>query len=340
MNPRYRETFRRHRGMFIVPIVVGMVFALWTTLGTPKLYRSSASVWSDVPGDTQSTALGAPPPAAQDQTMLNELLKTNYFAQDVAHGSGLDAYVKSHAGSGWGPFALLKSLKGTPSLNDRIAAALGPKRVTSLVQGPHVLELSVEAPQALLAKKTLDVLIQQFKQQRTQLQEAALFSAQQQVAAATTTLSTARFQLNDYIRSHAGASRADPELKKLAQAEHDAVRQVSGATQSLTQASDSVSNGSVQATLRVLDAPQVPLGPSTGKKKSIESVLAGAFVGLLFSIIGIVVLTKTGQAPAAAGIVEARPTSSNGNGAHPPLADDELVPGGPVDSAPDRVRVE
>jgi hypothetical protein len=69
-------------------------------------------------------------------------------------------------------------------------------------------------------------------------------------------------------------------------------------------------------------------------------VLAGAFVGLLFSIIGIVVLTKTREAPAPAGNLEARPTSSNGNGAHPPLADDELVPGGTVDSAPDRVRVE
>ena len=295
MNPRYRETFRRRRGLFILPIVLGAVIALWASLGSPKLYRSGASIWSDTVGGSQ--AFGAPPPAAQDQAMLNELLKTNYFTHNVAHKSGLDVYLAHHSSDGWGPTALLRRLKGTPSIDDRIMTALGPKHVLSTVQGNHVLEITFDAQQPKLAQKTMAALIDEFKQQRGILEQDAIVSAQKQVEGATNALSKARSNLNSYLQSHPGSTTgSDPELRALTNAEHSAVRQLSAASDTLGQASGAVLNGSGIATsLKVLDAPRLPLGPSTGKKKVVESTLAGAFGGLVVSILAVVLMTKVGQ---------------------------------------------
>ena len=93
MNPRYLETFRRHRILFLLTIVVAVVLATWASLGEPALYRSSTSLWSDTPTGA-ATAFGTPPPAAQEQTMLNELLTTQYFRTQVARGGPLAEYLE------------------------------------------------------------------------------------------------------------------------------------------------------------------------------------------------------------------------------------------------------
>jgi hypothetical protein len=294
MNPRYRQTFLRHHLTLTLPIVLGAAFALWAGLASPKLYRSNASLWS---GSASAGAeqFGALPPAVQEQSMLNELLRTRRFTDTVARNSPLQAYLIAHPSSPRGPLGMLKEgLRGKPSLEDRIAEALSPKRVTSVVGGNNLLELDLSAVDPVLARDTLQVLIREYRQERGLLQRNALGSAKRQVTSASNALEVARANLRSYLGVHPSTTDADLELRTLKDAEHNAVVQLANATSAMTQASDAVvSNGGLQTTLKVYDPPRLPIGPTAGKKRLIELVFAGAFVGLLISILGTVVVTKT-----------------------------------------------
>jgi uncharacterized protein involved in exopolysaccharide biosynthesis len=328
MNPRYLETFNRHRVLFALPVVIAGILALWTSLGAPKLYRSQTSLWSDTAGAATAEALGATPPAAQDQSILSELLTTRYFVHNVARLSPLQSYLEQHQSEGWGPGAMLGKLRSPPTLDERVAAALSAKRVTAVVRGPHVLEISFDATSPVLAVKTLRVLVEQFRQQRAALLRDALTVAQDQVVNASKALKDARTSLNAYVREHPSSSSSDPQLASLATAERDAVGQLATATQTFTQASTAVLNGSSFAnTLRVVDPPRLPIGPSAGKKHMVMSLAAGLFAGALLSILGIVVLTKTGRPAMSAqpavqvadvAVHQAAPAANGGHATHAP----------------------
>src|SRR5581483_11231958 len=103
MNSRYREAFRRHRILFVTPVLVAGALALWIALSAPKMYRSGATVWSDSAVGSQNSVFGALPPAGQDQQLLNELLTTRYFQTAIADSSPLGSYLRSHPDKGWGP---------------------------------------------------------------------------------------------------------------------------------------------------------------------------------------------------------------------------------------------
>jgi uncharacterized protein involved in exopolysaccharide biosynthesis len=326
VNPRYRETFNRHRLLFAMPVLWTLVIALWAGFGTQKLYRSNTTLWSESTGEAASAALGAPTPAMQDQAMLAELLKTSFFANNVARRSPLLKYLRNHAYSGRGPSVVLKQLMhGTPSMEDRIAAALSPKRVTSTVEGNHVLDVSLDAPTAPLAQATLRELVREFRQQRAVLAKDALSTAQSQVSAATNALGEARLNLNKYLTAHPGSTTADPELRSLAAAERNAVRQLGTASQSMNQASAAVLNGSGLATsLRVLDPPRYPTGPTAGKKKLLKTLVIGLIAGALLSFLAVVLATKLIRPPREN---EAEgPHEASMNGAEPRPADAEPVP--------------
>lgn len=332
MNPRYRETFHSHRVLFVLPVVLATFFALWTSIGAQKLYRSNSSLWSGSSAGT--TAFGAQPPAVQDQMMLGQLLQTESFTRSVAAHSPLQAYLVAHPSAGSGPMALLKrALKGTPSLDDRIAAALSPKRVTTIAPGNNLLQISFEAPEPGLAKATLVTLLREFARERARLDKAELTTAKQQVVDATAALGDAKRNLSLYVGAHPGGGS---QLQSLRQAETDAVQQLSAATQSLNQASnDLVNNGSSPA-IRTIDPPNLPVGPTSGKKKVLESMIAGAFAGALLSILLIVVLTKTRQPEGVEPAVE--PPSTNGHHPHDPDEERIVVEAAPQTPAPGTTR--
>jgi hypothetical protein len=322
MNPRYRETFHSHRVLFVLPVILGAVFALWTAAGSQKLYRSNASLWSGSASGT--TAFGAQPPAVQDQMMLGQLLQTESFTRRVASRSPLQAYLASHPNSGSGPMALLKrSLKGTPSLDDRITAALSAKRVTTLAPGNNLLQISFEAPEPALARATLVTLLHEFGRERARLDKAELTTTKQQVVGATNALADAKRNLNLYVGTHPGSGTADPQLQSLRQAQTDAVSQLSAATQALNQATnDLLNSGGSGVSIETLDAPNLPVGATTGKKKVLESTVAGAFAGALLSVLLIVILTKT-RLPETRVEPAAEPPSTNGHHPHDP--DEERI---------------
>lgn len=291
MNQRYMDTYRRHRVLFLVPVLLGMLFALWTTVGSPAVYRSSTSLWSDTAGGSANDLTGAPPPAAQEQTMLNELLQTQAFQKSVAEAGPLAGYLRTHPSQGFGPGALMQKLRGAPTLDERIASALSPKRVTSLVLGPHVLKVSFDGPTPQVSYATLGVLISQYEKQRDALRADALDSYRASVTAASKALTDARTKVQAYMRVHPGASASDPTRISLQHAASNALDQLSGATQGLTDAANT-SLDSAATSLRVVDKPELPTAAFSRHKKLVFGVIAGMFVGALISFIAIYALTK------------------------------------------------
>jgi uncharacterized protein involved in exopolysaccharide biosynthesis len=297
MNQRYVDTYRQHRRLFLLPLLIGMLFALWINLGAPSLYRSSTSLWSDTAGGSANDLSGAPPPAANEQTMLNELLRTQAFQRSVAEAGPLADYLRAHPSEGWGPGALVKKLRGAPTLDERIATALSPKRVTSLVLGPHVLKVSFDGPTPQVSYQTLRALMKEYEKQRDALRQDALSSYSSTVAAASKALTDARTKLTNYSREHPGVSASDPQMAALLHAERNAVDQLSGATQGLTDAANTSLDST--STLRIVDPPEVPTAAFGQHKKLLFGLIAGLFVGALVSGIAIYAMTKRSGAPVA-----------------------------------------
>ena len=313
MNPRYMETYRQQRLLFLVPILIAMTVALWSNAGRPTFYRSATSLWSDTAGGSANDLSGAPPPAAQEQTTLNELLRTQYFRTRVARRGPLEAYLKKHSLEGWGPGALISKLRGPTTLDDRIATALSVKRVTSEVLGPHVLKISYDGPTAEISYATLKVLIKEFEGQRSTLRADALTSYRDAISSASKTLAETRTQIQTYVREHPGISASDLQMRALQHEERNALDQVSGATAGLTQAANDAL-GSSQATLRIVDPPEIPLAPYSTRRKSVFGLIAGLFVGALVSILGIFALTKTGRTAPSVDVEVVRPGPRSGKG--------------------------
>jgi uncharacterized protein involved in exopolysaccharide biosynthesis len=325
MNPRYRETFRRHRLLFLLPVVLGAVVGLTFSLGSPKLYQSYTTLWSDSASAASNEAFGALPPAGQEQGMLSELLTTKSFVNNIATNSPLEGYLETHTSTGWTPTALLKRFfKGTPSLDSRITSALGPKRVTSAVRGQHILEISLDAPEPKLAQETLRALVKEYLRQRRVLAQSVLRSARVQVNAASQALTKARIDLQDYTRTHPALSSADPERQALTQAQRAALIQLNNTTSTMNQALGAVASGQgLQSTIRTVDKPQLPIEPKTGKKRVVETAFAGAFVGGLLSFLLIMFLSRPGRSDAPPGARPATLPEPSPNGGEPAVSEHE-----------------
>ena len=329
MNPRYRATFRRHRPLFLLPVLLGMVFGLLVALGSPTLYRSNATL-AIKSLDTASSQFGALPPAAQNQAMLTELLATRTFVDNVAVKSPLEEYLKTHTSMGWGPTTLLKrALKGPPSLEQRIAEAIERGEVhdvvfdaenvreTPLGDAPVQRHLSpFESPQVMVSAAGL-LPLAEVHRERTRLQSNALTAATASFTKARTQLTQAQTDLNTYSHTHPGSTTTtDPELKSLTNAVLQAVRGVRAAANVMNTASAAVSGGTgLPATVSTFDKPRLPIGPTTGKKRVVELAIVGAFVGALLSFLGIVFLSRpgTGETPFAVRQLMADEPSPNGD---------------------------
>ena len=75
----YRETYRRHRKLFFVPVILGALAAGFMAFTSGGSYQSTASLWIDTAPPLASSvgaSLSPPltePPAAAEQGILNEL---------------------------------------------------------------------------------------------------------------------------------------------------------------------------------------------------------------------------------------------------------------------------
>ena len=301
----YRLTFRRHRRLLTLPVVLAVILATWTSFGHPKSYESTASLWVDNPASAQSS-LGnlnpaEVPPAQQEQQVLMELLTTRNFMTNVANRSGLAKYLGTQPSEGFGPTALLSKLTGPKSVHDQVVSALGPKHVATVVPGPQVLQISYTAGTAAIARSTLQAIVTGLQQDSASLSQrhnkVASDYYRSQVAAASKTLAGIRDQIAAYTRSHRGRNAADPNLAALQTAEAAANGQLNDANSNLSEATGAAQAGSTGSAVHVIDAPTVPLGPTSGMKRRVMAIFGGLFAGLLISFLAVVVLTPTRRDP-------------------------------------------
>jgi len=299
LRPSYRETFRRHRLLLSLPMLLAVVVAAWSALGAQKSYESTASLWVDNPPPADSSLGNAnpaiTPPAEQEQLVITELLKTRDFTLAVGRRSTLASYLAAHSSQGFGPLALLSGLGGGGGLDNRIVSALS-SHVTSTVAGPQVLQLSYRGATPAVATSTLGAIVigldqegLRFAQQRN---EGALAYYKAQVAAASQAVANARQQANAYVSQHGGVASSDPNLAALTQAEGVAGTQLTQATTNLTHAAGTLdTSGGVHTAVHVIDPPTVPTGPVSGHMKAVLAVLGGLFAGALISFLGVIALT-------------------------------------------------
>jgi uncharacterized protein involved in exopolysaccharide biosynthesis len=297
----YRTVARRHRLLLLIPIVLAPVLALWVVLGTPNEYQSTASLWFDTPPPADSSVTNpdalTTPPAAQTQILLNELLQTKQFRTQVGSRAGLTGYMTTSAPKAWDPMSLVKQLRGKQTTDDLLRVALGPGHVTSKVDGPQVLTLSVEQPAPGIAQKTLQALIDQFRQERNNLDAARAGSAvayyQDQVSAAKQADDALKKQLASYLQAHPSANLTDPALAVLTQAEQAASAKLLDAQNSLNVANIGVTApGTDEASMRVIDPPAAPRGPVRGIKAMAMAGAGGLFGGVVIAAAGLFALVS------------------------------------------------
>jgi hypothetical protein len=283
----YRETFRKHRILYLLPPLLGAIALGALAFKAPAKYQSTASLWIDngpLAGSSLNSSTGGQP-SASEQTLLTELLATKNFDLDVANGSGLKAYVKSQGGA---------AQQVSTNLESAVAAGVG-----SSTPGPQILELTFTGPTPAIAQSALQSLI-------THLQNAMAYYGQtfgqsaqayysSQVKTATAALTKATGEAATYLRAHPGAtSQTDQQYAALLAEEQSANGQLANATSQLNQAqSQAAGDGGASTLVRVVDAPSVPTSPTAGKKKAAMTLVGGLFGGLLISLFIIVAKTPS-----------------------------------------------
>jgi len=292
MNPSYVQTFKRHRLLFSLPVIIMTLLAIWIVAGTPKQYKAGASLFVDTPV-TQPSSFNDPnpsdvTPAAQSQQLLNELLATRSFRLKIGHDGPLTRYLATHPGEGWGPRALLGKLKSGGSAEDRTWNALDANHVITALPGGQIMSIELRGPTPEVAVGTLQALLRTFARERQAIDVARQARA---VSHYQNQLDTAQAQLDDInarIASGDIAATAAPPLQRAAQV------RVRRATRALGAARFSLDAAKGSGPLyQVIDKPSLPAPAVSGMKKRVFTVVAGMFVGALISFLAIVLLTSS-----------------------------------------------
>jgi uncharacterized protein involved in exopolysaccharide biosynthesis len=297
MNQSYVQTFKRHRVLFSLPVVIMAVLALWFVVATPKEYKAGASLFVDTPVTQPSSFLNPNPaevtPAAQAQQLLTELLATRSFRLKVGHKGPLTKYLAAHPSEGFGPTGLLSKVRGTGSADDRTWDALDAKHVLTALPGGQVMAIELHGPTPEVAVGTLNALIQTFRQERRDIDVARQESA---VAHYKNQIDTARTVLENIDARIAGGTVSAAEVQALDQSRKAAETRLKRGTRAYNQSVLTLAAAKEAGpTYRLIDKPSLPAPAVSGMKKSVFGVVAGIFVGCLISFLAIVLLTGSGD---------------------------------------------
>jgi uncharacterized protein involved in exopolysaccharide biosynthesis len=276
----YRGTFRRHRKLFYMPVILGALAALFSLFGGAKSYKSTASLWIDTPPPAASSLASAStvtyPPAASEQAALSELLTTRSFVSSVAEHSLLG-----------------KSLGSADSIRKNAATLLGAGQIVPTVAGNQILQISTSASSPAVAQSVLGAVVAELRnytgRATTQHDQAAIAYDRAQVKGADKAVATARTNVTEYQARHPGASQTDPNYVSLIAAENNAMTQLAQANTALGEITGT-GNGDAWA-IQVIDPPSQGTSAVLRKRKMIEIVLAGLLGGALVSFLAVVALT-------------------------------------------------
>ena len=293
MNPSYVQTFKRHRLLFSLPVVIMTVLALWFVATTPKEYKSGASLFVDNPVTQPSSFLDPNPadvtPAAQAQQLLNELLATKSFQMEVGRDGPLTQYLETHPSEGLGPMALLKKLRGSGSAEDRTAKALDAKHVLTTLPGGQILGIEFHGPTPEVAVGTVKALVKALNAERRNIDIAR---QQQAMTHFNNQANTARDAIATMNKELAAGNLSQAEALGIAQARSAAETRLTRGIRGYNQAALSLAAAKEAGPhYQVRDEPTLPAPAVSGMKKSVFGVVAGIFVGCLISFLAVVLLT-------------------------------------------------
>jgi uncharacterized protein involved in exopolysaccharide biosynthesis len=170
---------------------------------------------------------------------------------------------------------------------------VGDGQVGSLVTGAQILKITYSGSSPVMARSVLGGIVEQLRNYNNGLtaqhDQAAVAYDNEQVRSARAALQTARSNVNAYMAQHPNAGQSDPNLMSLTSAETNASTQLGQANTALSQTTAARDAGGW--TIQVVDPPGAAISGALGKKKLLELILAGAFGGLLVSLLAVVALT-------------------------------------------------
>jgi len=278
----YRETYRRHRTLFRVPVLLGAAVAALVLFTSPATYKSTASLWVDTAAPVASSigADGTPtlsePPASSQQGILAELLTTDSFADAVARSS-----------------LLSKQLGSPAAIRANATRLIEHGQVTAAPAGGQILNVSYTGATRAVTESVLAGILTQLRKYNDSLSAqhsaAAIAYDRAQVALDEKALATANANLKAYAAQHPGVSKSDPTYLSLASAQNTAVTALGQANTTLNQVTGSSDSGGW--TIRVLDAPSPATSLAPSKKKMVGVILGGALAGVLASLLAVVAMT-------------------------------------------------
>lgn len=319
----YRETVRRHRNLFCMPIILGALAAAFFLLGTGRTYKSTASLWIDT-APTMASSLNsnsgplAEPPASAEQGILSELLTTGSFVSSVAEHSLLG-----------------KSLGSADAIRANAPGLLANGQVVQTVPGGQVLQISYSASSPAMAESVLGALIAQLRNYTDRLTaqhaQAAVAYDRDQVKVAETALATARGNVTAYQAQHPGVTRSDTNYVSLVSTENNAATQLARANTALSQVTGTGNGG---WSIQVIDPPGQASTTPLGKKKIAEVILGGALGGLLVSFLAVVALTPAKKEVWEDELPIGGPFFPDVPSAEPSRAESPRVPTAPAPSTP------
>jgi hypothetical protein len=320
---RHRETFRGHRLLFSLPILVSVAFAAWFALGAAQVYRSTARLWVDngpaagsslytmaastaaaAQGTSAAAAQGTSAEAAQgtsaesegpadfEQSVVSEQLATPAFDLAVGRDSLLPRFLASGVRPGFSPSVLLGS--GSGSIPYQIAQSVATQ-VTTSIPGPQVLQLAYTGPSAVVARSVLASLVSHLEAAPptygNDFVKAEQIFFQQAARDATRAAANAVASAAAYKRDHPDASaRTDPTYEGLLAS----VKTTRATLAAASAAAASTSRGpgaGLKPVIMTIDPPSLPGGATMARSQAALGLLGGLFAGLIFSFLAVLLAT-------------------------------------------------
>ncbi len=301
----YRETFRRHRVLLIMPIVIAAAVAGWFTFSPPPAYQSSAHLWVDNGGSIPSS-LAAAITSAAGATSASESAQfaTGGSAQVSATGAAAEA----------GPAALeaevVSELLLAPAFDTAVERGtrlepgafrseevpFRPYDVSAVALGPQVLKLSYTGASPNTARVVLESLIRELGVAGTAFGESIgkTVSAyyRHDLIAANSIVAGNRGSLATYSHAHPKAnSQNDGTFRTLASQLQLAQSQLASVQAESQQADAEARHNGGSATLATLDPPSLPRSAVAGLGTKLMGIVGGALAGAIVSLLALLAST-------------------------------------------------
>ena len=285
---RYLRTFRRHKLLVIAPLVLALMVGLGYELTSPRHYEAEGTLWADAPVPDSSTVLSQSPPspsaAAQQASVLTELLGTESFLAEVGQHSPWQAYLHRH-----------------PGAVDTVFASL-PKETSVSVLGPQVIRVAYQSNDPATTAATTRAIMNAFvaelvSLQRTRDQQQITYD-KQNLKTASTALSSAQSQLSQYVTAHPQAPGAtvDPTVTQLSGNVATAEQSYGSAVASYNSSELGLSSANDTSQLHVIDQPAAAFVQSH-KKAIVYAGVGGLFAGGVISILLLSLLVSNDTSP-------------------------------------------